>query len=196
MPRVVVSVLFAVAILFSFAPALPAEASCQLPWMGMGGTGFGCPVGTTTVGTTQTVSSAALPRGCGRGPDPQNVRASAISELPRVTIGIHDGFFLPAEISVAPGTVVVWRNMGSNPHTTTAWNRWDSGVMRPGDACMAWFVTPGSYDYLSIVAADGGTMTGTVTVEGTPIGGGSAGMGTGAGTMPMMPGMGTMGAGY
>jgi plastocyanin len=156
----------------------------------------GLPDATPALADHSGVSSGAAVRGCGSGQ--QSVRAGAISELPRVTIGVYDGFFLPAEVSVVPGTIVVWRNMGSNPHTTTAWNRWDSGVLRPGEACMAWFVTPGSYDYLSIVAADGGTMTGTVTVEGTPIGGGSTGMsvGTGAGTMPMMPGPGTIGAGY
>jgi plastocyanin len=149
-------------------------------------------------------------RGCGSGQ--QSVAAGAISELPRVTVGIYDGFFLPAEITVAPGTIVVWRNMGDQPHTTTAWNRWDSGVLRHGESCMAWFVTPGSYDYLSIVAADGGTMMGNVTVDGPPIGSGMGsgmmghrpgdghghgmGMMPGMGTMPMMPGMGPMGPGY
>ncbi len=129
-------------------------------------------------------------RGCGGGQ--QNVAAPAISELPRVNVSIYDGFFLPAEISVAPGTVVVWRNMGSQPHTTTAWGRWDSGILGAGDACAAWFVTPGSYAYLSIVAADGGVLQGTVTVEGAPIGGGAPAMAPMPGVGPggMMPGMG------
>lgn len=140
--------------------------------------------------------------GCGGGQ--QTVPAPAIAELPRVTVHVYDGFFLPAEISVAPGTVVIWRNMGQKPHTSTAWGYWDSGILRPGEACAAWFVTPGTYEYLSIVAADGGTMTGTVTVEGPPIGGG--GPTTGRGMTPgmgpgMMPGMGPgmmpgMGPGY
>jgi plastocyanin len=179
MARIAVSVVVVLVAVFGLLPGLPGAAPALADHPGM-----------------SSGASGAAVRGCGGGQ--QSVRASAISELPRVTVGIYDGFFLPAEISVAPGTIVVWRNMGSNPHTTTAWNRWDSGVLRAGEACMAWFVTPGSYDYLSIVAADGGTMTGNVTVEGTPIGSGTSGMsvGTGTGTMPVMPGMGTTGAGY
>jgi hypothetical protein len=110
-------------------------------------------------------------RGCGTGQ--QNVPPLAIAELPRVTIGILDGYFLPSEVTVAPGTVVVWVNQGGLPHTTTAWNRWDSGALRPGEACAAWFVTPGTYPYLSIVAADQGMMIGTVSVEGAPVGSGA-----------------------
>jgi plastocyanin len=123
--------------------------------------------------------------GCGAGQ--QSVSAGAIAGLPRVTIDIYDGFYLPNEITVRPGTVVVWVNHGSAPHTTTAWDRWDSGVLWPGDGCAAWFVTPGTYSYLSIVAADGSTMTGTVTVAGSPVGAdGMTVAGLGAG--PASPG--------
>jgi plastocyanin len=125
-------------------------------------------VGTDSVPSDVLARPNQPTRGCGGGQ--QNVVAPAIAELPRVQISIYDGFFLPAEVTVARGSVVVWRNMGSNPHTTTAWNRWDSGVLRPGENCEAWFVTPGTYSYLSIVAADGGTMTGTITVGDNAIG--------------------------
>ncbi|HEY7062923.1 MAG TPA: cupredoxin domain-containing protein [Chloroflexota bacterium] len=104
-------------------------------------------------------------RGCGGGQ--QSVAGGAISELPSVTINIHDGFFLPSEVTVPAGTRVVWVNQSDRPHTTTAWDRWDSGIMMPGQSCEAWFVTPGTYDYLSIVAADGGRMRGTITVQGS-----------------------------
>ena len=109
-------------------------------------------------------------RGCGGGQ--QSVPASAIAELPRVTVSIYDGFFLPAEVTVPRGTIVAWTNRGSQSHTTTSWDRWDSGILRPGESCMAWFVTPGTYQYLSIVAADGGLMTGSVTVDTSAIGSG------------------------
>src|SRR5262249_59248288 len=94
------------------------------------------------------------------------VSPAAIAELPKVNVNIYDGSFVPSDITIPAGTIVVWTNRSSSPHTTTAWNRWDSGVLQPGQGCMAWFVTPGTYQYLSIVAADGGTMTGSVTVSG------------------------------
>jgi plastocyanin len=148
MSRVLASLSIALVAAFSLvlgpAPAAPADASDVM---------------TSTGG-----AGAAIP-GCGRGQ--QNVGAPAISGLPTVTVAIHDGFFLPEEITVPAGTRVVWTNNGSGPHTTTAWNRWDSGVLMPGGRCQAWFVTPGTYEYLSIVAADGGTMRGTITVAGS-----------------------------
>jgi len=132
-------------------------------------------------------------RGCGEGD--QRVPATAISDLPRVTINIYDGFFDPAQVTVAPGTVVVWHNSGSKPHSTTAWNRW-SDILQPGESCAVWFVTPGTYDFQSIVANDGGLMAGSVTVGGTPIPGGPT-MGASPGMMPGMGpgGMGPMGPG-
>jgi plastocyanin len=107
-------------------------------------------------------------RGCGSGQ--QSVAAPAIAELPRVEVGIYDGFFLPAEVTIPRGSIVVWTNHGTSAHTTTAWDRWDSGVLRPGESCEAWFVTPGTYSYLSIAAADGGVMTGSVSVDAAAIG--------------------------
>jgi plastocyanin len=164
------------------------------PSGGWGGYGGG---GTMLGGAGATTSG--VPPGCGRGPGAQNVAASAIAELPRIVIGIYDDRFQPAQISVQPGTLVVWRNFGSQPHTTTSWGRWESRPMSSGESCSAWFVTPGTYDYLSIVAADGGRLTGSITVEGPPIGSGPAGMTTpgqpgtmpGTGTTPMTPGTGT-----
>jgi plastocyanin len=116
------------------------------------------------IGHRDMASSA--PRGCGRGQ--QSVAAAAIAELPRVTVRIYDGFFNPSMAAVRPGTLVVFRNLGSQPHTATAWDRFDSGILWPGESCAAWFVSPGSYEYLSIVAADGGQMVGTVSVGGDP----------------------------
>ena len=125
-------------------------------------------VGTESVASDVLARPAERARGCGSGQ--QNILAPAIAELPRVQISIYDGFFLPAEVTVPRGSVVVWTNRGSNPHTTTAWNRWDSGILRPGESCEAWFVSPGTYSYLSIVAADGDAMAGTITVGDNAIG--------------------------
>ncbi len=134
-------------------------------------------------------------RGCGTGA--QQVPARAISELPRVTIDIYDGLFDPADVTVAPGTVVVWRNRGHMPHSTTSWDRW-SDILQPGESCAVWFVTPGTYEFLSIVAADGGKPSGSVTVAGEPIPSGPSGMGMhhpGMSMGPMGPGMPGMGPG-
>jgi hypothetical protein len=128
-----------------------------------------------------------VPGGCGRGSGQQNVPAWALARLPRIVIGIYDDQFLPAQISVQPGTIVIWRNFGSQPHTTTSWGHWGSRVMFPGDRCATWFVTAGTYDYLSIVAADGGRLTGSITVEGPPIGGGTAGGGIRPSVAPIPP---------
>ncbi|HEY7062129.1 MAG TPA: cupredoxin domain-containing protein [Chloroflexota bacterium] len=107
-------------------------------------------------------------RGCGSGQ--QSVPAAAIADLPRVQVSIYDGFFLPAEVTVPRGAIVVWTNHGSSVHTATAGDRWDSGSLRPGESCEAWFVSPGTYNYVSSVAADSGAMTGTITVAENAIG--------------------------
>jgi plastocyanin len=160
------------ALLAVLALALPVPAQAQ----GMGWPGGGM-MGPSMGSTT---ASGAL-TGCGRGP--QRVGAAAISELPRVTISVEDGVFNPSDVTVPRGTVVVWTNRGSRPHSTTSWDRWND-ILNPGESCAVWFVTPGTYQYLSIVAADGGTMTGSITVSSDPIGGGMSGgmMGPGTGT--------------
>jgi plastocyanin len=150
----------ALALLPISAAAVPASAQPSLV--------PGSFVGTDSVPSDVLARPNQPTRGCGGGQ--QNVVAPAIAELPRVQISIYDGFFLPSEVTVPRGSVVVWTNRGSEPHTTTAWNRWDSGVLRPGESCEAWFVTPGTYSYLSIVAADGGAMAGTITVDSSQIG--------------------------
>jgi len=171
--RVTASALMALVLLVALVPGVPvaqarvtdwAEGNALGDWWMPGGWG-----GMLMMGAAPT-GRAAL-RGCSWGQ--QTVPGSAIAELPRVTVNIYDGFFVPSEISVRPGTVVIWVNQGSAPHTSTSWDRWDTGILRPGESCATWFVTPGTYQYLSIVAADGGMMTGTVRVEGPPIGGGA-----------------------
>ena len=51
-----------------------------------------------------------------------------------VTVSIQDGYFDPADITVAPGTTVWWVNEGAYPHNVTADNGlFDSGTLYPGD---------------------------------------------------------------
>ena len=150
MSRVQLSGLLVAVALLALAPAVPTAASSLADYMGMGGAAG---------------SMTPAMRGCGQGQ--QNVSPAAIANLPKVNVNIYDGAFVPSDVTVPAGTILVWTNRGSAPHTSTSWNRWDSGVLRPGQSCMAWFVTPGTYQYLSIVAADQGGLTGSVTVAGS-----------------------------
>ncbi|MBX5492823.1 MAG: cupredoxin domain-containing protein [Chloroflexi bacterium] len=164
----------ALAAICALVPALALATPASADYMGSGMApmgGWSPPMpGMGMLGTMRTgAGPGALPRGCG-SPKP-TVPAAAISELPRVTVEIYDGLFVPSELTVRPGTVVIFQNRGSQPHTATAWEFWDSGILWPGESCAIWTVTPGTYNFLSIVAADGGRMTGTLTVGGEPIGG-------------------------
>jgi plastocyanin len=175
------------------ALALGLPASTPAFAQGPMGPGDGSTMGAGTMGFhTPHMMGRAPIRGCGTGQ--QSVSAGAIADLPRVTINMYDGFYDPVDVTVPPGTVVVWVNRGTNPHSTTAWDRW-SDVLNPGERCVAWFVTPGTYPYLSIVTADGGTMMGSVTVGGTPIGAGPSAASTGSGSTGPSMGQGSTGPG-
>src|SRR5262245_7783371 len=128
MSRVRIGGLIVAVALLGLAPAVPAAASSLAQYMDMG-------MGMSTGMGGASGSMMTSMRGCGQGQ--QNVPASAIAELPKVNVNIYDGSFVPSDVTVPAGTIVVWTNQGSSPHTTTAWNRWDSGVLRPGQGCMA-----------------------------------------------------------
>ncbi len=77
-----------------------------------------------------------------------------------VPVSIQDGYFDPADVTVASGTTVVWTNEGSLPHTVTADNGlFDSGVLYPGDSYSVWFGGSGTVTYHCSPY-----MTGSVTV--------------------------------
>jgi plastocyanin len=176
-----------------FALALGLPASTPALAQGSMGPGDGSMMGAGTMGQHGMHMMGRPPiRGCGSGQ--QNVAAPAIADLPRVMVNMYDGFYDPEDLTVVPGTVVVWTNRGTKPHSTTAWDHW-SEVLAPGESCIAWFVTPGTYQYMSIVAADGGAMMGSVTVGGTPIPSGSSNASMGASPMGSGMGTGSMGPG-
>lgn len=60
-----------------------------------------------------------------------------------------DGFaFAPADPTVAPGDVVVWRNADLAPHTVSAVNGdWDTGEIAGGEAMGVRFEEPGEHRY-------------------------------------------------
>ncbi|HZR98396.1 MAG TPA: cupredoxin domain-containing protein [Chloroflexota bacterium] len=178
------TLLIALVLGLGLVPGLPAPA----PALAQGPDGWGMMGLSGPMMAHSSMMGGGRVRGCGSGQ--QTVPPGAIAGLPSVTIGIYDGFFLPAQLTVPAGTRVIWVNHSDRPHTTTAWDHWDSGVLMPGQQCEAWFVTPGTYDYLSIVAADGGAMVGTITVQGSLAD--VTGPSGSSGTLRMSPGMGGM----
>jgi len=186
MSRTRLSIAFAAIIALALALPTSTPALAQGPM----GPGDGSMMGAGMTAQSTMMGRPAI-RGCASGRP--SVPATSISDLPRVTINIFDGFYDPVDVTVVPGTVVEWVNRGTQPHSTTSWDRW-SEVLAAGERCIAWFVTPGTYPYLSIVTADGGALMGSVTVAGPPIPSGSSTaspMGTGMGPGSMGPGTGS-----
>ena len=88
--------------------------------------------------------------------------AGAQTEAPaeEVVVSIQDGYFDPADITVAPGTTVRWVNEGVYPHNVTAHNGlFDSGTLYPGDSFSVTFDGQGTVTYHCAPE-----MTGSVTV--------------------------------
>lgn len=77
-------------------------------------------------------------------------------------IGIHGFAFVPAELSIAPGDTVVWRNADLAPHTATALSGdWDTGKIAGAGAASMTFEQPGEHRY---VCAFHPGMTGRIRV--------------------------------
>jgi plastocyanin len=68
-----------------------------------------------------------------------------------VVVVMTDNAFAPAVVRIVPGTVVVWRNAGRNPHTVTADDgSWDSGDIAPGAEYRRRFDEGGAFRYFCI----------------------------------------------
>lgn len=88
-------------------------------------------------------------QGASYGPpgDPPPAR----SETGAAVIVMTDNDFAPAVVRVAPGTEVVWRNAGRNPHTVTADDgSWDSGDIPPGGEYRRRFGAVGLFRYFCV----------------------------------------------
>jgi plastocyanin len=72
-------------------------------------------------------------------------------------------FFSPAQISVAAGQRVIWRNNDTVGHTATADNgSFNTGLIAPGGQASVTFGSAGNFDYSCQVHPN---MTGNVTVS-------------------------------
>lgn len=100
-------------------------------------------------------------------PTPTPTPGEATTPAPAATgdeaeVEIEDFTFQPGELTVAPGTTVVWKQRDDAPHTVTADDEsFDSGTMQDRDEFTLTFDEPGTYPYHCHVHP---SMTGTVTV--------------------------------
>ena len=79
-----------------------------------------------------------------------------------VQVDIRDRAFLPAQVTVAAGGAVTWRNSDDRVHTATANDRsWDSGIFDTGGSYTRTFDAPGTINYFCVVHPD---MTATIVV--------------------------------
>ncbi|MFA5892044.1 MAG: plastocyanin/azurin family copper-binding protein [Actinomycetota bacterium] len=98
----------------------------------------------------------------GTSPTP-SVVSSSHADAP--TVAVKDNVFEPAELTVAVGTMVMWKWEGSLPHTVTA----DDKLFDSGDAAqttgtfMYTFDKAGTYPYYCVV--HGKVMAGKIIVS-------------------------------
>jgi plastocyanin len=89
---------------------------------------------------------------------------TAPNEPPAVTIS--DAGFAPAELRIAVGTTVFWRNLGLQSHDVSMIGRdravWGSGLLAPNSGTSRNFSAPGQYDYTCSLHT---VMRGRVVVE-------------------------------
>ena len=131
---------------------------------------------------------------------------AAAQEGQSKTVEMNDDLkFVPADLTIAPGTTVVWENVGSIAHSVTAYednipeeasyfasggfdaeqaarSAYPDGSIEGGGTYEYTFDTEGTFDYFCIPHESAG-MTGTVSVQ---QGGGAEGGGGGE-SVPQVP---------
>ena len=77
---------------------------------------------------------------------PKTNQKTAPSDM---TIAIKDLSFIPAALTIKPGTKVTWVNNDTIPHTVTSdtLNLFDSGTLSPGQSFSYTFMNSGSFGY-------------------------------------------------
>ncbi|MFQ5605134.1 MAG: cupredoxin domain-containing protein [bacterium] len=110
-----------------------------------------------------------------------NVAAPSPSQTAEdsIVVSMEDNFFSPKEVTVKPGTKIIWLNVGQRPHTSTSDDDlWDSGTINKGET-YSWIVpeetqSGASYPYYCVFhGAKGGIgMAGLINIDdgtGTPL---------------------------
>lgn len=81
-------------------------------------------------------------------------------------VELADFEFRPASVSVAPGGVVTFANIGKAPHTATADDEsFDTAMLQAGEEKTLTFATEGSFTYTCVVHPG---MKGRITVSASP----------------------------
>jgi plastocyanin len=76
--------------------------------------------------------------------------------------GAGGGAYSPATVTVAEGTLVIFLNQDSQPHSATAPGAFDSGVIAPNGGRWVWVASvAGTFQYHSSIQP---TMAGQITV--------------------------------
>lgn len=124
------------------------------------------PTATTTLGPTFTPTATATATATFT-PTATNTPVTPPPTSEIVNVSMADFSFIPGDITISVGTMVVWTNNDSFNHTVTADDgTFDSGTVPPGETYSRTFDNPGEYPYYcKLHGAPGGIgMSGTVTV--------------------------------
>ena len=91
------------------------------------------------------------------------IGASHATAAPNVTVKIQNFAFVPAVVTVAPGTTVTWTNADEDPHTVNATDRsFKSAALDTDDKYAFTFTKPGDYAYFCSLHPH---MTGRIVVK-------------------------------
>lgn len=85
-------------------------------------------------------------------PTPEDIAAIDVS--PDHTITVDEEGFHPAELDVRPGEVVLLVNEGTEPHSFTADERFDTGRLEPGEDTTLVLTEPGDVPYRDLEAPE------------------------------------------
>lgn len=112
---------------------------------------------------TPGASPTAVPSPPGTAAPTATATATAASQPAVVEVEVFNFGFRPAEITISPGTTVIWINTSPTAHTVTdKERRWDSGIFGEGERFQMTFETPGEYEYWCLLHPD---MEGKVIVR-------------------------------
>jgi plastocyanin len=120
------------------------------------------------------IVSLVLAIGCGGGGGSDTRPDPVIPGDVVVEIGVFDYFFDPPDLSVPPGTTVVWTLYGEDLHSVTSGDNptdpeagldFDVDLEVPGDQLEVTFDLPGEYPYFCHYHFFSHAMAGLIVVE-------------------------------
>jgi len=102
-----------------------------------------------------------------------------VAVMDEVIIEMYDGKFYPDEITISPGTTVIWVNRDPLPHKLVAYDRiFYSPRLQPEGKYSFTFTNEGTHTYFDAVFPKAGKGKITVKEEPLPITGGVVGIGS------------------